>query len=121
MASGAKKLVHILRRAKPLTREEGMKILMRDRFQCQYCGLDGAASFENALMMTVDFVIPRALKGKKDPRNLVAACRPCNLLKGRHHFHDLQEAKQYVLKRREEERKEWEKNVAQGRSHKTTA
>jgi 5-methylcytosine-specific restriction endonuclease McrA len=108
-----RKLTHVLRRAKPVAREEGMKILMRDNFRCQYCGLDGAASFENGLMMTVDFVIPRALRGKKDPQNLVAACRPCNLLKGRHRFHSFEEAKNYVLKRRQEERQRWEQAVAQ--------
>lgn len=116
-----KKLVHAIRRAKPLSREEGLKILTRDRFQCQYCGLDGLASFENGLMMTVDFVIPRALKGKKDPRNLVAACRPCNLLKGRHHFHSFEEAKKYVMERREEERKRWEGLTAPLHPHKATA
>ena len=121
MPSTARKLVHMLRRAQPLTPEEGMKILMRDHFRCQYCGLDGTANFENALMMTVDFVIPRALKGKKDPRNLVAACRPCNLVKGRHHFHSFEEAKNYVLQRREEKRQEWEKNVTAMRSHMATA
>ena len=66
-----KTLVHTIRRAKPLTLEEGTNILKRDQFRCQYCGLDGMANFENSLIMTVDFVIPRARKGKKDPRNLV--------------------------------------------------
>lgn len=116
-----KKLIHVIRRTKPLTREEGMKILIRDHFQCQYCGLDGAASFENGLMMTVDFIIPRALKGKKDPRNLVAACRPCNVLKGRHRFHSFEEAKQYVLQHRQEERRKWEQVVSQLHAHRATA
>jgi 5-methylcytosine-specific restriction endonuclease McrA len=116
-----RKILRAIRRAKPLTREEGMNILMRDRFQCQYCGLDGAASLENGLMMTVDFVVPRALRGKKDPQNLVAACRPCNLLKGRRRFASFEEAKKYVLARREEQRREWEKNVALLRQQKATA
>ena len=115
------KLLHKIRRAKPLTREEGLKILMRDRFQCQYCGLDGTASLDNALIMTVDFVIPRALRGKKDPANLVAACRPCNLVKGRHRFASFQEAKDYVLSRREEERQKWLQMMAQLKPHKATA
>jgi hypothetical protein len=34
------------RLAKPLTGEEGLKILERDRYRCQYCGLDGLTSFE---------------------------------------------------------------------------
>ncbi len=94
--------------AKPLTSEEGRRILERDHYQCQYCGLDGTASFENSLVMTVDFVHPRAQKGKKDPANLVTACRPCNLIKGHRVFRDLEHAKAYVLGRREELRKEWE-------------
>ena len=116
-----KKLIHAIRRVPPLSREEGMKILMRDRFTCQYCGLDGTASLHNALMMTVDFVIPRALRGKKDPRNLVAACRACNLLKGRHRFASFEDARKYVLKKREEERGKWEQAVAQLRPHQATA
>src|SRR5713226_5781423 len=64
--------------ASPVTLQEDLKILERDDYCCQYCGLDGRASFENALVMSVDFVVPRAHKGKKDPRNLVACCRPCN-------------------------------------------
>lgn len=98
--------------AKPLTSEEGHRVLERDRYRCQYCGLDGLASFENSLVMTVDFVIPRARKGKKDLSNLVAACRPCNLIKGHRVFKDLEQAKNYVLQRRSELHKEWEGNAA---------
>jgi 5-methylcytosine-specific restriction endonuclease McrA len=114
--SAAKDLVHRIRRAKPLTSEEGRSILKRDGFRCQYCGLDGSSSFENSLVMSVDFIIPRARKGKKDPRNLVAACRPCNLIKGRHVFNNFEEAKAYILKRREELRKEWEGKLAPART-----
>ena len=60
--------------ARPLTREQGLKILERDAFVCQYCGLDGKASFENSLVMSVDFLFPRAHKGRKEARNLVACC-----------------------------------------------
>ena len=65
----------------PVTLKEGLKILERDDYRCQYCGLDGRASFENALAMRVDFVVPRARKGKKEPSNLVACCTPCNTIK----------------------------------------
>ena len=94
--------------AKPVTLEEGRHILERDHFRCQYCGLDGMASFENALVMSVDFVVPRARKGKKDPRNLVACCRPCNMIKGRRIYGSFEEAQAYVLARRAELRKVWE-------------
>jgi hypothetical protein len=98
--------------AKPVTLEEGLNILERDAYRCQYCGLDGLASFENALAMSVDFVMPRARKGKKDPRNLVACCRSCNMIKGRRVYRSFDEAKTYVLARREELRKAWETRKA---------
>jgi hypothetical protein len=93
---------------RPVTKEEGLRILERDQYRCQYCGLDGVASFENALAMSVDFVIPRARKGKKDERNLVACCRSCNMIKGRRVYRSFDEAKTYVLAQREKLRKAWQ-------------
>ena len=93
---------------RPVSQAEGLKILERDQYCCRYCGLDGKASFENALVMSVDFLHPRAHKGRKHASNLVACCRPCNMLKGRHIFKTFDEAKTYVLARRDELRKSWE-------------
>ena len=98
--------------SQPVTVEEGVRILDRDHYSCQYCGLDGMASFDNALNMSVDFVVPRARKGKKDPKNLVACCRACNMIKGRRVYTNFDEAKAYVLKNREELRKTWEAKAA---------
>ena len=98
--------------ASPLSLKEGLKILERDDHRCQYCGLDGRASFENALVMRVDFVVPRARKGKKDPGNLVACCTPCNTIKGTRVYGSFDEAKAFVLKKREELRKNWESKIA---------
>lgn len=98
--------------ASPVTLQEGLKILERDDHRCQYCGLDGRASFENALVMRVDFVVPRARKGKKDPGNLVACCTPCNTIKGTRVYASFDEAKAFVLKQREELRKNWESKTA---------
>ena len=98
--------------ASPLSLQEGMKILERDDHRCQYCGLDGRANFENALVMRVDFVMPRAKKGKKDPSNLVACCTPCNTIKGTRVYANFEEARAFVLKQREELRKNWESKVA---------
>jgi HNH endonuclease len=101
--------LHMLRFVdRPVTKEEGIAILERDGYRCQYCGLDGMASFENALNMSVDFVMPRARKGKKDPRNLVACCRSCNMIKGTRIYRDFDDAKQYVLAQRETLREAWE-------------
>jgi len=96
----------------PITLKEGLKILERDDYRCQYCGLDGRASFENALVMRVDFVVPRARKGKKEPANLVACCTPCNTIKGTRVYANFGEAKAFVLKKREELRKNWESKIA---------
>ncbi|OLC98586.1 MAG: hypothetical protein DMG35_11835 [Acidobacteria bacterium] len=96
----------------PVTREEGRKILERDDYVCRYCGLDGRASFENALVMRVDFVVPRARKGKKDPSNLVACCTPCNTIKGTRVYASFDEAKAFVLGQREQLRKSWESKIA---------
>jgi 5-methylcytosine-specific restriction endonuclease McrA len=111
-------LLGLTRLAKPLTSEEGRRILERDQYRCQYCGLDGMSSFENSLIMTVDFVQPRAHKGKKVPANLVTACRPCNVIKGLKTFPGLAEAKAYVLERRAELQKDWEAAITplRGRS-----
>ena len=89
----------------PVSQAEGLKILERDQFCCRYCGLDGKASFENALVMSVDFVVPRAHKGKKDPANLVACCRPCNTIKGTRVYKTFEDAKKFVLAQREELRR----------------
>jgi 5-methylcytosine-specific restriction endonuclease McrA len=100
----------------PVTIEEGRKILERDDYVCRYCGLDGRASFENALVMRVDFVIPRAHKGKKNPDNLVACCTSCNTIKGTRVYSNFEEAKAHVLARREELRKVWETKTARSMS-----
>jgi hypothetical protein len=96
----------------PVSMQEGLKILERDNYCCKYCGLDGRASFENALVMRVDFVHPRARKGKKDPNNLVACCTPCNTIKGTKVYPSFDEAKTFVLRQREDLRKAWQSKTA---------
>ena len=116
-----KNMLGLTRLAKPLTSDEGRRILERDHYRCQYCGLDGMSSFENSLIMTVDFVQPRARQGKKVAPNLVTACRPCNVIKGLRTFANLAEAKAFVLERRVELRKEWESTMTPLRSRSASA
>ena len=52
-------------------------IMLRDRGSCQYCGAKAAA-----VEMTLDHVIPRSRGGGNVWENLVAACKPCNNMKG---------------------------------------
>ena len=101
-------MLGLSRLANPLTSDEGRRILERDHYRCQYCGLDGMSNFENSLIMTVDFVQPRAKKGKNTPDNLVTACRPCNMIKGYRKFKSFDEAKAYILYRRGQLKKDWE-------------
>jgi 5-methylcytosine-specific restriction endonuclease McrA len=97
---------------KPTSLKESLAILERDDYRCVYCGLDGRASFENALVMRVDFVVPRAKKGKKSPTNLVACCGPCNTIKGTKVYKSFEDAREFVLARRTELRKAWEAKQA---------
>ena len=50
-----------------------LRILVRDKFRCQYCGKKGTA-FE----LTLDHIVPKSKGGKMIAENLVAACMPCN-------------------------------------------
>src|SRR2546428_13868755 len=61
----------------PVTLQEGVKILERDDYRCQYCGLDGRASFEHALVMRLDFVVPLiALEGGLQATGLLGSFFP---------------------------------------------
>ena len=49
------------------------RILIRDKFRCQYCGERRAAPD-----LTLDHITPRAQGGRSTPENLVVACLTCN-------------------------------------------
>lgn len=52
-------------------------VFLRDHFACQYCGRSLPVHD-----LTFDHVIPRAMGGRTNWTNVVAACGPCNLVKG---------------------------------------
>ena len=85
-----------------LTRDEAMKVFKRDHFKCQYCGLDGKHNFEHWLVLTIDHIHPHAHGGTRRMDNLVTACRPCNLMKGKRIFATFEDAKHFVLAKRAE-------------------
>lgn len=57
--------------------KQRLRILMRDKMRCQYCGARGSV-FE----LTLDHILPRSRGGSSSPENLCAACIACNQRKG---------------------------------------
>jgi 5-methylcytosine-specific restriction endonuclease McrA len=53
------------------------RILARDHYRCQYCGVRGTA-FD----LTLDHILPRSRGGRTVAENLVASCQGCNSRKG---------------------------------------
>ncbi|HEV2913404.1 MAG TPA: HNH endonuclease [Pyrinomonadaceae bacterium] len=54
-----------------------LRIYMRDKFRCQYCG-----EKKNPAELTLDHIFPRSRGGDNTPVNIVAACLACNNRKG---------------------------------------
>lgn len=52
-------------------------VLLRDRYQCQYCSIKCRAA-----AITIDHIVPRSRGGKTTWTNVVAACNQCNRRKG---------------------------------------
>lgn len=52
-------------------------ILIRDNFECQYCGTKISRSAS-----TIDHVVPRCKGGETSYKNCVACCKACNNKKG---------------------------------------
>jgi len=104
-------ITRFLFEAPRLSRQDALKIFKRDHFICQYCGLNGLASFDNWLILTVDHVHPHARGGGRHIANLVTACQPCNLIKGRREYSTFETAKKHVLAKRAEWQKSYESQV----------
>ena len=64
-----------LRRNPAFTR---FNVFLRDNFACQYCHEKFSAN-----ELTFDHLIPKCIGGKTTWRNVVSACTPCNVIKGR--------------------------------------
>lgn len=94
-----------------LSHQDAMKVFKRDHFICLYCGLDGLARFENWLILTVDHVQPHARGGGRHLDNLVTACQPCNLIKGRREHGSFEAAKRHILAKRAEWLKSYESQL----------
>ena len=66
-----------VRRRREASGMKRLRIYMRDKFRCQYCG-DKKAAGE----LTLDHILPRSRGGDNSPVNIVTACVSCNNRKG---------------------------------------
>lgn len=66
------------RMRRPVIRLSRKNLMLRDEHQCQYC-----ARHLPTRELNIDHVLPRSRGGSDSWENLVTACRPCNLRKGR--------------------------------------
>jgi 5-methylcytosine-specific restriction endonuclease McrA len=93
------------------------EIFRRDQFTCQYCG-------KKSLVLTVDHVCPKHLRGPHTWSNLVTACPGCNHRKGGrtldesgmnllHNPKEPSQAAMYIFARFLNENLEW-KNFLEG-------
>lgn len=72
------RLVHFIdvRRRRGVANQR-TRILMRDRYRCQYCAVRPPVA-----ELTLDHILPRARGGRSTSDNLAASCRTCNNRKG---------------------------------------
>ena len=66
-----------IRRRREASGMKRLRIYMRDKFRCQYCG-----EKKQAVDLTLDHIFPRSRGGENSPVNIVAACQACNNRKG---------------------------------------
>jgi 5-methylcytosine-specific restriction endonuclease McrA len=69
------RLSYMVKRPRPHVSLSKREILRRDNYTCQYCGRQFGT-------LTLDHVMPRHRGGRHSWENIVAACPPCNRLKG---------------------------------------
>ena len=62
-----------VRRRREASGMKRLRIYMRDKFRCQYCGEKKPVG-----ELTLDHILPRSRGGDNSPVNIVTACVPCN-------------------------------------------
>ncbi len=66
-----------VRRRREAAGTKRLRIYMRDKHRCQYCGEKKAVT-----ELTLDHILPRSRGGDHSPVNVVTACVSCNTRKG---------------------------------------
>src|SRR4029077_7046552 len=62
-----------VRRRREASGMKRLRIYMRDKFRCQYCG-----EKKGVAELTLDHIMPRSRGGDNSPVNIVTACMTCN-------------------------------------------
>jgi 5-methylcytosine-specific restriction endonuclease McrA len=63
----------VVRRRREQSGMKRLRIYMRDKFRCQYCG-----DKQSLAQLTLDHILPRSRGGDNSPVNVVTACIECN-------------------------------------------
>src|SRR5215468_238249 len=66
-----------IRRRREASSMKRLRIYMRDKYRCQYCG-----EKKKVGELTLDHILPRSRGGDNSPVNVVTACVSCNNRKG---------------------------------------
>jgi 5-methylcytosine-specific restriction endonuclease McrA len=66
-----------VRRRREASSMKRLRIYMRDKYRCQYCGEKKPVG-----ELTLDHILPRSRGGDNSPVNVVTACVSCNNRKG---------------------------------------
>jgi len=56
-----------------------LPVHQRDRFTCQYCGLDGTKAFELWLCLSWDHLLPKGHTDRDKHEYIVTSCMFCNV------------------------------------------
>lgn len=67
--------------AKPITPELRKYIIERDKWICQTCNIKVTDGYDSLDKAQVDHIIPVALGGETEPKNLRLLCKKCNINK----------------------------------------
>ena len=65
------RLIYMVKRPLAKRRLSRRAVFYRDKFTCQYCGLE-------TRVLTIDHIAPRSKGGAHSWENVVSACIPCN-------------------------------------------
>ena len=84
-------------------------IQQRDDYRCTYCGRDGLESLNAWHDCCVDHFKPLSAGGEDVDDNKVTSCHYCNAIKGNQQFDTVDEARDYIRKRRGEWQMDYER------------